>query len=66
MSCISCRSLNDMTDFNPRGGALNRREKGGKHADTASFSRGRGGSKGKSTNRPGKANRAAARKSRSS
>jgi len=62
------KSLNDFSSFNPRGGSLNRRDKGGKHAESspASFKRGRGGGKPKSKNRPGKSVRVASRKARSS
>lgn len=64
------RSLNDLSDFNPRGGKMVRREKTsggggggtkgkfGGGGESASFKRGRGGGKGgdkkKGTNRPGK------------
>ena len=63
---LCTRSLNDLSDFNPRGGALNRRDKGGKHSSNSVHAGRRGGAKNMSSKRPGKAARATARKSRSS
>ncbi len=50
------RSLNDLSDYNPRGGKAVRRESN-TSSDERSFKRGRGGGgkgKAKGSNRPGK------------
>jgi hypothetical protein len=82
LCCLStfvlCRSLNDLSDFNPRGGKFVRRDKaggrgagGGGAGDTVSFKRGRSGKgaegkKSKGSNRPGKEARTKKRSERSS
>lgn len=76
------KSLNDLSDFNPKGGKFVRKDKvaaasykrgrngssGGNKEGTPSFKRGRsgGGATKKGTNRPGKETRTNARKSRQS